>query len=305
MKRIMIVGVGGIGGLIGAKLMQNTDAAVTLIARGAHLQAIIENGLTFYDNEEKAVLRPALATDDPAKAGVQDVIFLATKSYGLSAAVRSIAPAVGEHTYVIPLLNGVDTSKRIMPLLDKGIVCDGLIYVFSRITAPGVIKKEGAMLKAIIGRPDDSADAGLEEIAALLRQAQVPAEVPKSIRYEMWNKWSMMLCSAQTAAYYDKTIGQMREDEEARAFFMGVARELLQVAEAERVPLPSDQGERLMAKIMDMPYDSTPSLIRDLHEPGKPTELSVLGGELHALGLMHGIPTPLNDRVLEKYGDRI
>ncbi|MDD3920231.1 MAG: 2-dehydropantoate 2-reductase [Eubacteriales bacterium] len=303
--RIMIVGVGGIGGLIGGKLMANTNAEVTLIARGAHLQAIREKGLTLIDNNEAVCCRPALATDKPEEAAEQDVIFLATKGYGLADAVRSIVPAVGNNTYIIPLLNGVDTSKRIRPILNKGVVCDGLIYVFSQIEEPGVIKRIGSLLQVYMGHSDNHPDGRLTELTALLTSAGVPACVPQNIRYEMWMKWSMMCASAQTAAYYHKTIGEMRDSNEARGFFAAIVSEVLEVAEKEGVALPKDLYRQLMQQVKTMPYESTPSIMRDLDEPGKPTELFLFGGALHDMAAQYGIRTPHNDMVLQKFGDRL
>ena len=55
--KICIYGAGAIGGLLGAELsLAGTD--VTLIARGPHLEAMQQNGLTIIQEETSRVAHP-------------------------------------------------------------------------------------------------------------------------------------------------------------------------------------------------------------------------------------------------------
>src|SRR5678816_4285521 len=88
--KICIVGAGAIGGYMGARLAL-AGQQVTLIARGAHLHAIQERGLTLQSADGTLeVAQPALATSDMSAAGPQDVVIVAVKVHGLAA----IAPAM-------------------------------------------------------------------------------------------------------------------------------------------------------------------------------------------------------------------
>ena len=89
--KICIVGAGAIGGYMGARLAL-AGQQVTLIARGAHLQAIQERGLMLQSEVGTVeVARPALATSDMGAAGPQDVVIVAVKVHSLAALAQACA----------------------------------------------------------------------------------------------------------------------------------------------------------------------------------------------------------------------
>src|SRR5687767_12052135 len=106
--RFAIVGSGAVGGYFGARLA-HTGQDVTFIARGAHLAAIRERGLT--------VRSPALgdfavrgrAEEDTSAVGVVDVVLFAVKAYDNHTALPLLGPLIGPQTVVLTLQNGVDS----------------------------------------------------------------------------------------------------------------------------------------------------------------------------------------------------
>ncbi|MEK7260657.1 MAG: 2-dehydropantoate 2-reductase N-terminal domain-containing protein, partial [Pseudomonadota bacterium] len=79
--KICIVGAGAIGGLMGAKLALAGEE-VTLIARGAHLDAIRQNGLKLIEEDgAEHVAKNVKATSKLSEAGKQDVVILALKAH--------------------------------------------------------------------------------------------------------------------------------------------------------------------------------------------------------------------------------
>lgn len=305
--KIMIVGAGGIGGYLAALLCRKCDD-ITLIARGKQLDTIREHGLTLISDEERFTVHPALCTDKPAEAGIQDVILLCTKGYGLAAAVDQVAPCVGPDTLLIPFLNGINTHARIAGRLNRGLALDGCIYVFSRIIEPGVILKTGSLNRLCMGIPGKSANeqpAALYALLDLMLQSGLNAEIPEDITREMWLKWSFNSTNGQACAYFNVPVGQVRENPQMYEFLVGLMDEILMIAKAEGVRLPADIREKHLAAVNAMPYESTPSIMRDLNEPGKPTEIDLLAGELCRLAEKHGLDVPYNRKVLERFKDRV
>jgi 2-dehydropantoate 2-reductase len=110
MKRIVVFGMGGIGGYIGARVGLGIEKAaaagafvgkpeLVFVARGAHLEAIKAKGLRFRTPDgAESVIHPTLATDKPAEAGVADLVFLCVKGYDLEGACKAIVPMVGPNT---------------------------------------------------------------------------------------------------------------------------------------------------------------------------------------------------------------
>ncbi|MEI7771292.1 MAG: 2-dehydropantoate 2-reductase N-terminal domain-containing protein, partial [Chloroflexales bacterium] len=105
--KIAIVGAGAIGGYLGVKLAL-VGAEVTLIARGAHLEAILRDGLAVeYADGGREVARPALATADMAAAGPHDVVIVAVKAQSLPALAAPMRLLYGPDTAVVYAQNGI------------------------------------------------------------------------------------------------------------------------------------------------------------------------------------------------------
>ena len=103
--RIVIAGAGAIGGYIGAKLAR-VGADVVLFARGPHLEAMRNRGLSVISPEGNFEVKPETA-GDLALIGTADVVFLGVKAHGLTALAPSLAPLFGPDTVVVSIQNGV------------------------------------------------------------------------------------------------------------------------------------------------------------------------------------------------------
>src|SRR3970282_437395 len=105
--KIAVMGSGGVGGFWGGRLA-HAGYDVSFIARGAHLDAMREHGLTIENEPQGDIHVPRVtATDDPASLGVVDVVVLAVKLWDTEKAARFIKPLVGPNTAVVSLQNGV------------------------------------------------------------------------------------------------------------------------------------------------------------------------------------------------------
>src|ERR1700682_820544 len=103
--KICIYGAGAIGGYLGVQLA-GAGADVSLVARGAHLAAMRENGLKLLiDGEERVARRRG--TDTPAELGPQDYIFVSLKAQAVPGVVDAMQPLLGNGTSVVTAVNGV------------------------------------------------------------------------------------------------------------------------------------------------------------------------------------------------------
>ena len=149
--KYLIIGAGGTGGCIGAYLAKAGND-VTFIARGKHLQAIRENGLTVHS------AKIGNFTIDNAKActmgeydDVPDVIFVCVKYYSLEETGAFVNRIAKEDTLVIPILNVFGTGEVMQKYCPKCTVLDGCVYIFSMIEEPGVINQPTSIFKVYVG----------------------------------------------------------------------------------------------------------------------------------------------------------
>src|ERR1700694_4844201 len=103
--KIGVFGAGAIGGYVAPRLSP-AGAEVSCVARGPHLAAMKANGLTLKSGGETLVVHPR-CTDDPRELGPQDYVVLSVKAHSLPAAAPSVQALLGEHTALVPAINGV------------------------------------------------------------------------------------------------------------------------------------------------------------------------------------------------------
>ncbi|MBX0327668.1 2-dehydropantoate 2-reductase [Oscillochloris sp. ZM17-4] len=311
--RIAIVGAGAIGGYLGVRLAL-AGAEVTLIARGAHLEAIRRDGLALeYADGRREVARPALATADMAAAGPQDAVVVAVKAQSLPAIVTPMRALYGPDTSVIFAQNGipwwyfmrhggayegrriaaVDPGGHIAEAVEIARVIGCVVYPAATIERPGVIRHiEGN--RFTLGEPDGSRSERALALSALFTAAGLKAPARPDIRSEIWIKLWGNLSINPISALTRATVDVIIADVGARALAAAMMAEAQQVAEALGIRFPLSIERRLkMAE--DIGAHRT-SMLQDV-EAGKPTEVDALVGAVAELGRLVGVPTPHIDAV--------
>jgi 2-dehydropantoate 2-reductase len=161
--RIVVVGVGGLGGLYGGMLSRHFED-VTFIARGPSLEALRAQGLKVRSPSLGNFTVPVRATDDPEELDPPDLVLFCVKTYDLEQAAEQIRPLVGPGTAVLPLLNGIDATARLGRIVGEGAVMVGISYARSTRTAPATIDHM-ANMKITLGEPTGGLSPRVEAVA--------------------------------------------------------------------------------------------------------------------------------------------
>ena len=288
--RIAVVGAGGVGGGFGAALAK-AGADVTFIARGGHLAAMKSAGLKVVSPRGDTHLVRTQATDDPAAIGPVDIVLFCVKLWDVESAGERIKPLVGPGTAVIPLQNGIDAAERLLPILGKEAVMGGVAQISASITAPGVITQVGSFMRMIFGELDGSRSRRAGDFLALCQRAGFDATLSEQILTELWMKFVLLATNASITALARQPIGQLRDDPDIRPVFIASYQEVIDVARAKGVTLPSDALDRVLEFNRHAPPTMRASMALDL-ERGNRLELPWLSGKVAELGRQLGVPTP-------------
>ncbi|MBC5785790.1 2-dehydropantoate 2-reductase [Ramlibacter sp. USB13] len=294
--RIAIMGSGGLGGYFGAKLAKG-GADVTFIARGQHLDAMRRAGLRI-EGPEPLHLREVQATDQPAEAGVMDVVMLGVKLWDTEQAIAQMRPMVGPDTAVISFQNGVLKDQYLRAAFDAKQVMGGVGYVATTIAAPGVIQQTGPMQRLLFGEFDGKCSARGEALLAACLAGGINAELSTEIQREIWQKYVFLVGLSGTTTTMRRTIGPIRSHPQTRAFLEDVMREVIAVARAHGVALPEDYLASAMQRADTVSPDMTSSMHHDL-ERGNPLEVRWLSGGVVELGREKGVATPCNRAIAD------
>lgn len=294
--KIVVMGSGGVGGFYGGRLA-HAGCDVAFIARGAHLAAMREQGLTIENEAQGAIHLPKVrVTDDPATLGPADLVIIAVKLWDTEAAARAVKPLVGCDTAVLSLQNGVIKDDILRREFGDRAVMGGVAYVGTHVARPGVIRQTGTLQRLVFGEYDGRRSARGEALLAALLRAGIAAELSSDIRRTLWEKYVFLVGLSGTTATMRTTLGPVRANPQTRAFLLDLMRETVAVGRAHGVALPEDYADQRLAFADTLAADMTSSLHHDL-EHGNPLEVAWLSGGVVELGKAVGVPTPANRAV--------
>jgi 2-dehydropantoate 2-reductase len=301
--RIGIMGSGGLGGYFGARLALG-GAEVTFIARGAHLDAMRQRGLSI-EGPEPIHLPLVRAVQDPSEAGMQDVVFFGVKLWDTEESLRQIRPMIGAGTTIISFQNGVLKDDFLRAAYDPTRIMGGVAYVATTIDRPGVIRQTGPMQRLIFGEFDGTRSDRAEALLQACLKGGIHAEISSDIRRDIWQKFVFLVGLSGTTTTMRSRIGPIRTNPQTRAFLLDVMREVVAVGRAHGVNLDPDYAEQRLTFADGVAHEMTSSMHHDL-ERGNRLEVPWLAGGVVALGRKAGVPTPLNraiNDVLALYAD--
>jgi 2-dehydropantoate 2-reductase len=295
--RYVILGAGAIGGVVGARLHQ-AGHEVALVARGAHLEAIRARGLRLLTPVEDTTLQiPAAA--DPAELEVGregDVVLLAVKGQDTAAALDGLRAAGADAVPIVCLQNGVENERIALRRFSE--VYGGLVLAPTNHLEPGVVEATGARLSGFIdvGRYPHGVDARCEALAAALSGAHFRSRPLADVMRLKYAKLLLNLGNAVGALFAE---GPDRE-----ALTTQVREEGERVLDAAGIdhhdPDVADRQERWrdlgVAPIAGRPRGGSSSW-QSLARGTRAIETDYLNGEISLLGRLHGVATPLNDRL--------
>jgi len=310
--KICIFGAGAIGGYMGAKLAQ-AGADVSLVARGPHLAAMRDNGLTLIEEGETVTL-PVTVSDNPADLGVQDYVIVTLKAHSVPPVVDKMQPLIGPDTTIVSGVNGVpwwyfhgvggDLEGTRLASVDPGNAqWDGfgpdrvlgcVVYPAAEVIEPGVIKHiEGN--RFTLGEPSGEKSERATRLSQALAAAGLKAPVRPKIRDEIWVKLWGNLSFNPISALTHATLDVLCTDPGTRAVARNMMLEAQAIAEALGVKFPIDVDRRIQGGA-DVGAHRT-SMLQDL-DAMRPMEIDALIGSVQELGKVTGTPTPTIDTVL-------
>lgn len=305
MMKVCIVGPGAVGSQIAAALVQG-GAAASVLARGAHLDAIRDKGLVIVapDREERVSVA---ASDDAQALGAQDIVVFTVKAPALAAAMTQARPLLGANTEVVAVMNGVPwwfMSDRVKPLLDPdGVIATtvgrvpvigGVVYTAAHVSAPGRISLTVPRRRLTLGLASDTKSIYLETLAGILDRGGFPAKVSPSIGVDVWTKLIGNLSGNLIATVVGQPLNEAFTNPSNREAARHIIDEAKALAAAIGYPVKVDT-ERMVADSAGIPH--RPSTLQDF-EAGRAIELDALFRAPLALACHANVATPtLNDWV--------
>ncbi len=295
--KILIFGSGGVGGYYGARLAASGED-VRFIARGAHLEAMQNNGLHVSSPLGDTHVGSVSATDTVTDGDIADVVFVAVKLYDTDSAAEAIRPAVGPDTTLVSFQNGVSGGDILSGVFGAERVIGGSTSIATRVEKPGVIEHTGTMALLEIGEWDGQPTSRIQDLFDACVKAGIDVTLSDYIDIVIWSKFIFLAAFSGTTCTFRESIGPIREDPEKRALFRSALEETCDIARARSVTLSDDLVDKRMEFGDGLPVEMYSSMYHDL-TAGKRLELPWLSGTVVDFGRELGIDTPAHQSFVD------
>ncbi len=310
--KVCIYGAGAIGGYVGVQL-KRAGVDVSLVARGAHLEAMKKNGLKLLiDGEERVEHIPC--SDNPAELGPQDYVIVALKAHSVPGVVDAMQPLLGNDTAVVTAVNGVpywyyykhgdQLEGKTLESVDPGgkqwnglrperaIGC--IVYPATEVVEPGVIKHVYGD-KFPLGEPSGEITERATKLSEAFAAGGMRAPVLPNIRDELWLKLWGNLCFNPISALTHATLDVIASDPGTRAVAKAMMLEAQEIAVQSGVNFRVGVERRIDGAGAVGAHKT--SMLQDL-ERSRAMEIDALVTVVQEMGRLAGIPTPTLDVVL-------
>lgn len=301
--KYVVIGAGGTGGILGAAIFQK-GLDVTLIARGAHLEKIRQQGLRVKGLQDGAEdCYPIAACTEEEFQGTADVIFVCVKGYSIEGVLPFLDRISRPDSLIIPVLNIFTTGQTLREKLPGKYAVDGCIYVSANIEEPGVLLQHSRILRVIYGAaPGQEERKILADTAEELNSEELHIVHSSNIRRDALKKFCYVSPIGAAGLYYHATAGDFQTEGPKRDLYIGMMQEIELLAENMGCSFDTDVIAYNLKILAHQPPEATTSLQRDVYA-GKQSEIRGLILDIPALGEQYHTPMPLYKKVADALQD--
>ncbi|MBQ3604485.1 MAG: 2-dehydropantoate 2-reductase [Clostridia bacterium] len=309
-----IYGAGSLGTVLGAYMTKN-GVPVELVNRNkAHVAALNEKGAHITGTVEMTVPVKAITPDE--MSGEYNVIFLMTKQLLNKEVVTFLKPFLTEDGVIVTLQNGIP-EPGIAEIVGAGHTMGCTVEWGAALTAPGVctLTSEPDSLSFHMGKMDGITDSQFNLVKELLEK-MCPVHTEENLLGARWSKLLINATFSGLGTVVGGRFGDVSENKDAQKVAVRCMKECIDVGHAAGAQFAPVQGKditklfyytnpikRTIAQLlvpiaMKKHRDIEPSMLQDLKN-GKPCEVDAINGVVCEWGRKCGIPTPINDRIVE------
>ncbi len=310
--RICVIGAGSIGGLLAAKLARAGED-VSVVARGAHLEAIRKDGLRLIEEDGGDFAVRVAATDKIKQIGPQDCVILGMKAHQVAAVAADVPALLDRSGTILTAQNGIPwwyffkhggehEGRRLETVDPGGVIADHLpidriigsvVYPAAEIVAPGVIKHiEGNRFS--LAEIDNSSTPRVAALSESLKRAGFKAPVVTDIRAEIWMKLWGNLSLNPVSALTHATLEDICRYPPTRELVARMMGEAKAIGEALGIRFRLSIEKRIAGAEAIGGHKT--SMLQDI-EAGRAIEADALLGSALELGRVAGVPAPSLENV--------
>jgi 2-dehydropantoate 2-reductase len=289
-RSMLVVGAGATGGYFGGRLaLAGRD--VTFLARSKRADALRRGGMHIITPAGPLAFHPQVVEAHEI-THPYDIVLLSVKAYALDDALRDIAPAVGENTLIMPILNGMKHLETIAARFGRDRLIGGLCKIAGTLDEQGRILQLSDLHELTYGELDGQSSERIGRLDRFFQGAVFDARLSPDIISAMREKWLLLASLGAITCLMRGNIGQVASAPGGAVFSREVIDEVLAVLVAAGYVRREDYLRETVALLTLRDSTQTSSMYRDLMQ-GHEIEADQVIGDLVAMADRSAVPVPL------------
>jgi 2-dehydropantoate 2-reductase len=288
--RILVVGAGAIGGYFGGRLLE-AGRDVTFLVRPRRAAELAAAGLVIKSPNGDVTLKSPSAVQADKLTEKFGVVLLSCKAFDLEDAIKSFAPAVGQETAIIPMLNGMRHLDILDAKFGRERVLGGLCAIVVTLNDKREVIQLQPTQSLAFGERDGKLSERVRTIAEVFASGKLGSVASEHIIQDMWEKWVFLASVAGSTCLMRGPIGSILAAPGGKDFLLGILDECAAVASAEGHPPRAPSLERTRGMLTADGSQITASMFRDIRA-GAAVEADHVIGDLLARGDAAKVPVP-------------
>ncbi len=288
--RILVVGAGAIGGYFGGRMLQ-AGCDITFLVRPRRAAELASAGLVIKSPNGDVTLKNPPTVQADALREKFDVLLLSCKAFDLEDAIKSFAPAVGDNTAIIPLLNGMKHLDVLDDRFGGARVLGGLCAIAATLNEKREVVQLQPMQSLGFGERDGKLSDRVRAIGDAFANGNCGAATSENVIQDMWEKWVFLASLAASTSLMRTSVGNVLAAPGGTDFLLGMLDECSAVATAEGHAPNGPFFQRARGLLTAEGSPMTASMFRDI-KAGLPVEADHVIGDLIARGDAAKVPVP-------------
>jgi 2-dehydropantoate 2-reductase len=288
--RILVVGAGAIGGYFGGRMLQG-GCDITFLVRPRRAAELATAGLVIKSPNGDVTLKEPPTVQADALKDRFDVVLLSCKAFDLDDAIKSFAPAVGDKTAVIPMLNGMKHLDVLDAKFGPARVLGGLCAIAVTLNEKHEVVQLQPMQSLGFGERDDTMSDRVRAIADAFAKGNCGTAASGHVIQDMWEKWVFLASLAASTSLMRASVGDILSAPDGKDFLLGMLDESSAVATAEGHAPNGPFFQRTRGMLTTEGSAMTASMFRDI-KASLPVEADHVIGDLIARGDAGKVPVP-------------
>jgi 2-dehydropantoate 2-reductase len=292
--RILIVGAGALGGVVGAYLTRAGEDVTLLEVNQARARLLADAGLHITRVGQGETTIPIRVVTSLTGVDPFDLVFVAVKTYQTGDAVRAALGASKATTLFFSLQNGIGNAETIAAIVGEEHVLCGVTYHSIEHAGPGRLRYRAGIKPIQIAPMRGATTPEVQAIGEAFRRAGFETNVVENVDHALWQKLLHNAVVNPTSAITGLTCRELLADEELMAFMRDLCAEIIAVMRSRGVPIVDEEDPfRPVIGSLKALGKNRPSMWQDLAR-GTRTEIDALNGAIVREGERLGLPVPHN-----------